>query len=78
MIGTLSAHALLFLLSPVPSAAQDAHYWTLNYGPRGSLLSGSVVGSVDDVSGRFHNPGALGLEPPVPFPAPEPYTPPER
>jgi len=46
----------------VPSAAaQDAHYSTFQYGPRSSLLGGAVIGSVDDVSGTFYNPGALGM-----------------
>lgn len=42
-----------------PATAQDAHYWTLQYGPRSSLLGGAVIGSVDDVSGTFYNPGAV-------------------
>ncbi len=49
-----------FLLTTASSAsAQDAHYWTLQYGPRSSLLGGAVIGSVDDVSGTFYNPGAV-------------------
>jgi hypothetical protein len=49
-------------LSTVASAdAQDAHYWTLQYGPRSSLLGGAVIGSVDDISGTYYNPGALRL-----------------
>ena len=47
------------LSAAVPAAAQDAHYWTLQYGPRSSLLGGAVIGSVDDVSGTFYNPGAV-------------------
>ena len=41
--------------------AQDSQYWTQQYGPRASLLSGAVIGSVGDISGTFYNPGALGL-----------------
>ena len=41
--------------------AQDAHYWTLQYGPRSSLLGGAVIGSVEDISATYYNPGALGL-----------------
>jgi len=41
--------------------AQDSHYWTMQYGPRSSLLGGAVLGSVEDVSGTYYNPGALGL-----------------
>jgi len=58
----ISAPALVgvgVLFSAAPAAAQDAHYWTLQYGPRSSLLGGAVIGSVDDVSGTFYNPGAL-------------------
>ena len=41
------------------AVAQDAHYWNLHYGPRASMLGGAVIGSVDDVSATFYNPGAL-------------------
>lgn len=40
---------------------QDAHYWTTQYGNRSRLLAGAVIGSVDDVSSVFYNPGALAL-----------------
>jgi hypothetical protein len=54
--------AALGALSTAGSAhAQDAHYWTLQYGPRSSLLGGAVLGSVDDISGTYYNPGALRL-----------------
>jgi hypothetical protein len=49
------------LLMPAAALAQDAHYSTMQYGPRASLLSGAVIGSVDDVSGTYYNPGALAL-----------------
>jgi hypothetical protein len=49
------------MLTPAVSVAQDAHYSTFQYGPRSSLLGGAVIGSVDDVSGVYYNPGALGL-----------------
>ncbi len=45
--------------SATTTHAQDSHYWTLQYGPRSSLLGGAVIGSVDDVSGTFYNPGAV-------------------
>ena len=65
MIGSrlrLSALALFVLLLSAPDAfAQDSHYWTLQYGPRSSLLGGAVIGSVDDISATYYNPGALGL-----------------
>lgn len=57
---TLVAFAGL-LASTGPATAQDSHYWGQQYGPRASLLSGAVIGSVGDISGTFYNPGALGL-----------------
>ncbi len=39
--------------------AQDAHYWTNQYGTRAELLGGLVVGSAVDLSATFYNPGAL-------------------
>jgi hypothetical protein len=36
------------LLLPGVAAAQDAHYWTNQYGTRAELLGGLVVGSVVD------------------------------
>lgn len=41
--------------------AQDAHYWTYQYGTRANLLGGLVVGSVVDISAAYYNPGALAL-----------------
>ena len=55
------------LAATAPAAAQDSHYWTLQYGPRSSLLGGAVIGSVDDVSATFYNPGALSLASDVAF-----------
>ncbi len=52
--------AALFL-TPASLFAQDSHYWTFQYGPRSSLLGGAVIGSVDDVSATYYNPGALSL-----------------
>lgn len=52
--------AIMMALAPVPGTAQDTHYWDTQYGPRSMLLSGSVIGSVNDMSGTYYNPGALG------------------
>ncbi len=58
-------HVFLFssiiCLFPVSVRAQDAHYWTHQYGTRATLLGGVVVGSVLDLSGTFYNPGVLSL-----------------
>jgi hypothetical protein len=54
---------MTFLSAALPgvAAAQDAQYWTYQYGTRANLLGGAVVGSVVDVSATYYNPGALAL-----------------
>jgi hypothetical protein len=44
-----------------PALAQDAHYWTQQYGPRAGLLGGAIIGSAEDYSAAFYNPGALAF-----------------
>jgi len=39
--------------------AQDSHYWSEQYGTRSELLGGAVVGSPQDLSTTFYNPGGL-------------------
>jgi len=51
----------LLLGVPAEAAAQDAHYWSTQYGNRSRLLAGAVIGSVDDASSVYYNPGALAL-----------------
>ncbi len=46
-------------VAPSVSMAQDTHYWNLQYGTRGELLGGVVVGSALDMSATFYNPGAV-------------------
>jgi len=41
--------------------AQDSHYWNLQYGTKSTLLGGSVIGSVTDLSATYYNPGAVSL-----------------
>jgi len=53
--------ALLWAIACVPLTAQDAHYWTTQFGARSDLLGGLVVGDVNDPSAAFYNPGGLGL-----------------
>ena len=49
------------LFFSVTVLAQDANYWTHQYGSRSTLLGGAVIGSVLDLSGTFYNPGGLSL-----------------
>jgi hypothetical protein len=44
-----------------PLLAQDANYWTHQYGTRSTLLGGAVIGSVLDLSGTYYNPGGVAL-----------------
>ena len=53
--------SLLIVFQVSPSAAQDANYWTNQYGNEARLLGGIVVGSSKDVSAVFYNPGRLSL-----------------
>ena len=53
--------AFVLSIGAAEAAAQDAHYWTNQYGTTGNLLGGAVVGSVVDLSAVFYNPGAVGL-----------------
>lgn len=39
--------------------AQNGHYWTQHYGTKSMLLSGSVIGGVDDLGAVFYNPSRL-------------------
>jgi hypothetical protein len=57
-VGLTMALGLALLLTRT-AAAQDAHYWTNQYGTRAELLGGLVVGSVVDLSATYYNPGAL-------------------
>ncbi len=48
-------------LGLTPLLAQDANYWTHQYGTRSTLLGGAVIGSVLDLSGTYYNPGGVAL-----------------
>lgn len=41
--------------------AQDGHYLSEQYGNRSMLLSGAVIGSVEDLGAVFYNPGKLAM-----------------
>ena len=44
-----------------PCFGQDSHYWTNQFGNRARLLGGAVIGSTDDLSAVYYNPGGLAL-----------------
>lgn len=44
-----------------PAEAQDSQYWTQRYGTSSRLMGGAVIGSVQDLSAGYYNPGALAL-----------------
>ena len=41
--------------------SQGGHYWTEQYGTRSILMSGSVIGGVEDLGAVYYNPGRLSL-----------------
>ena len=49
------------LAGAASAAAQDAHYWSQQYGTRSELLGGTVVGSPQDLSTTYYNPGGLAF-----------------
>ncbi|UCG89198.1 MAG: hypothetical protein JSW71_11935 [Gemmatimonadota bacterium] len=51
------------LTVPSLASSQDSHYWTYQYGTRANLLGGLVIGSVEDISAVYYNPGVLALIP---------------
>jgi hypothetical protein len=58
----LGAACAVFILGATGVAyPQDTNYWTLQYGTRGELLGGVVVGSAVDLSAAYYNPGSLAL-----------------
>jgi hypothetical protein len=42
--------------------AQDSHYWDNQYGTKGELLGGVVVGTPNDLSATFYNPGWIAMQ----------------
>jgi len=57
----LSILILIFSCFCISLNAQDTHYWTTQFGPRGSILGNSIIGSVKDNSSIYYNPGYLAL-----------------
>jgi hypothetical protein len=52
----------LALLSASVSPAQDTNYWDTQYGTKGGMLGGLVVGYPSDLSATFYNPGWIALD----------------
>jgi len=52
---------LVLSILAVPALAQDGHYWDNQYGTKGELLGGLVVGSPGDLSATYYNPGWISL-----------------
>ena len=53
---------ITFLFLPLEFLhAQENNYWNLQYGTRSTLLGGTVIGSVSDLSATYYNPGAIAL-----------------
>ncbi len=53
---------ILMLASVQKSHSQDSHYWDNQYGTKGELLGGVVVGTPNDLSATFYNPGWIALQ----------------
>lgn len=51
--------AIIFILASVTAFTQDGHYWTQQYGTRSMLLSGSIIGGVNDLGAVYYNPARL-------------------
>jgi hypothetical protein len=54
--------AVLVITSNPLAYAQDSHYWDNQYGTTGELLGGLVVGTPNDLSATFYNPGWIPLQ----------------
>ncbi len=54
--------AISFILLLTTSIqGQEDNYWNIQYGTRSTLLGGTVIGSVSDLSATYYNPGAIAL-----------------
>lgn len=52
---------IIVILISTKSWGQDGHYWTQQYGTRSMLMSGSVIGGVEDLGAVYYNPGRLAV-----------------
>ncbi len=60
-ISRLLTAGVLALAAVHGARGQDSHYWSSQYGTQAQLLGGLVVGSSNDLSSTYYNPGALAL-----------------
>jgi hypothetical protein len=58
---------LIMIFSINDLIPQEDNYWNLQYGTRSTLLGGTVIGSVSDLSATYYNPGAIALFPETKF-----------
>lgn len=55
--------SICLLLSSVSDAQLlEANYWNTNYGTKGQILSGAVVGGINDNCSIFYNPAFIGID----------------
>jgi hypothetical protein len=59
IIAVFISSTLILCSVPTSVHAQNGHYWTQHYGTKSMLLSGSVIGGVDDLGAVFYNPSRL-------------------
>ena len=52
---------ITLMISTLNIQAQDGHYWSDQYGTRSMMLSGAVIGSVQDLGAVFYNPARIGV-----------------
>ena len=52
---------ILLITLNIELIPQEDNYWNIQYGTRSTLLGGTVIGSVSDLSATYYNPGAIAL-----------------
>ena len=56
-----SSIIIILILLSCKVYSQGTHYWNQNYGTRSNMIGGLVIGSVEDITAVYYNPGYLGL-----------------
>ncbi len=49
--------SLFVIILPAKLQSQGTYYWNQNYGTRSNILGGQVIGSVEDITAVYYNPG---------------------